>query len=296
MRFAVIERRAHLEVAPDSYIDVEKASRGQFPADPMECLHVWDALREWAFDNGRGPDEGRAHNPAALEAPVPAPGQIFAVGLNYAQHAVETGLSSESPAPLTFTKFRSCIAAPRGELDLPTDSVDWEVELVVVVGAEGFQVPESEAWNHVAGLTLGQDYSERTLQMAGALPQFSLAKSYPGFGPIGPVVVSLDEIADPDDLVLECRVNGATVQHGSVRQLIHSIPKLVAYYSSVCRLRPGDLIFTGTPDGVGMGQTPPVYLAGGDEVVSRCAPIGELRQHCRASDRARHDAHEVSHG
>src|SRR5690606_10051176 len=125
-------------------------------------------------------------SPEALGAPVGRPGQIFAVGLNYASHAAETGLTGGVETPLTFTKFRSSITGPRGQLILPSDTVDWEVELVVVMGRHAYQVPEDDAWEFVAGLTLGQDLSERTGQMQGQPPQFSLAKSYPGFAPLGP--------------------------------------------------------------------------------------------------------------
>lgn len=281
MRFATIDGRGHLQVGPDEYVDIETASGGRLPSDPMSCIERWPDLRQW-FDSEEHTFGAVVHaSPAELGPPVPAPSQIFAVGLNYALHVAETGLAGDASAPLTFTKFASSITGPQTELTLPTDTVDWEVELVAVVGRSAHQVPVEQAWSVLAGVTLGQDLSERTSQMAGTPPQFSLGKSYPGFTPLGPVVVSLDELDDVDDVALECRLNDEIVQSASTRQMIHSIPQLVAHYSSVCTLRPGDLIFTGTPDGVGMGRVPPVYLRDGDELVSSSPQIGLLRQSCR---------------
>lgn len=286
MRFAVIHDRAKLQVAPSTYIDIETSSKGDFSADPMESYSQWQEILLWAADEPWNDSEKESYAVSDLQAPVPRPSQIFAVGMNYAAHAAETGLTSETPEPLIFTKFLSSIAPPQGELILPTETVDWEVELVAVISKEASHVDEEEAWDYLAGLTLGQDYSERTLQMRGSPPQFSLAKSYPGFAPLGPVLVSIDEFDTLDELTIECLINGETVQRGNTSQLIHSIPKLITHLSSVCTLSPGDLIFTGTPEGVGMGQKPPVYLKGGNEVLSRCAPIGELFQRCVTSPQA----------
>lgn len=296
MRFAVIDDRAKLQVASHTYIDIEACSKGRFSAAPMDLLNRWQDLRQWAAEARWDDSQSESYSPSDLQPPVPQPGQIFAVGLNYAAHAAETGLTSETPEPLIFTKFLSSLASPQGVLALPTNTVDWEVELVAVIGTEAFQVREEDAWEHVAGLTLGQDYSERTLQMRGTPPQFSLAKSYPGFTPLGPVLVSTDEFDDLDDLAIQCRVNGHMVQSGRTNQLIHSIPKLVAHLSSVCALSPGDLIFTGTPEGVGMGHKPPIYLKDGDEVLSRCAPIGELFQQCVAAAPASPRERQTEHG
>ena len=197
---------------------------------------------------------------------MPRPTQVFGIGLNYRDHAAESGMQLP-PAPLTFTKFPSCIAGPTAEIPITGAMVDWEVEVVVVIGTAVRSVPMEDAWSVVAGLTLGQDVSDRAVQLAGAPPQFSLGKSFPGFGPIGPAVVSVDACADPDDLALWCDVAGERVQDSRTSQLIFSVPQLVAYLSSICPVAPGDLIFTGTPAGVGMARGR--FLAPGEEVVIR---------------------------
>jgi 2-keto-4-pentenoate hydratase/2-oxohepta-3-ene-1,7-dioic acid hydratase in catechol pathway len=191
----------------------------------------------------------------------------------------------ETPAdlPVTFTKFPASVVGPYADLPLPTDTVDWEVELVVVVGATVHGVEPERAWDAVAGLTAGQDFSERTLQLGGVAKQFSLGKSYPGFGPTGPVLVTPDEFADRDDLRLWCTVNGESVQDARTTQMIFNVPQLVSRLSRICTLLPGDLIFTGTPGGLGMLMQPPRYLAVGDVVHSGIDGIGDLRNHCVAS-------------
>ncbi|MFF7186668.1 fumarylacetoacetate hydrolase family protein [Streptomyces sp. NPDC008222] len=189
------------------------------------------------------------------------------------------GLMVGSQGTLVFTKFVTALTGPVTEVTLPPGGhTDWEVELVVVLGKEGRHVSEADAWSHVAGLTVGQDISERVLQMDGPAPQFSLGKSYPGFAPTGPWLVTPDEFDDPDDLELTCAVNGEEMQRGRSRQLVFSVPALIARLSGVLPLFPGDLIFTGTPAGVGLGRTPQRWLTAGDELVSSIEGIGELRQ------------------
>lgn len=181
--------------------------------------------------------------------------------------------------PPVFTKYATSITGPVTEVALPEGGhTDWEVELVVVVGRRAYRVSEADAWSHIAGLTVGQDISERIIQMAGPAPQFSLGKSYPGFAPMGPWLVTPDEFDNPDDLELTCAINGEEVQRGRTRHLIFSVPTLIARLSEVLPLLPGDVIFTGTPAGVGLGRSPQRWLAPGDELVSAIAGIGELRQ------------------
>jgi 2-keto-4-pentenoate hydratase/2-oxohepta-3-ene-1,7-dioic acid hydratase in catechol pathway len=172
----------------------------------------------------------------------------------------------------------AAITGPVSTVELPPGNVDWEIEVVAVIGRGGHRIPRAEAWSAVAGVTLGQDLSERIGQLQGTPPQFSLAKSYPGFGPIGPVLVTLDDL--PGDLqfssVLE--PSGEVLQEGSTADLIFPIDDLVARLSSVCPLLPGDLIFTGTPAGVGNRRTPPRFLQPGETLVSRLDGVGELRQ------------------
>ena len=178
---------------------------------------------------------------------------------------------------MVFGKFGSCIADPSAPLRLSGNTVDWEVELVAVIGATARAITEPQAWDHVAGLTIGQDISDRTLQFAGPAPQqFGLGKSLPGFGPLGPWLVTPDELSDPGDLEISCVLNGDVVQRSRTKHLIFDVPALVAYLSTRLTLYPGDVVFTGTPAGVGFGRDPQVYLRPGDELVSCIEGLGEL--------------------
>ncbi|GAA3309858.1 hypothetical protein GCM10020295_75530 [Streptomyces cinereospinus] len=218
-------------------------------------------------------------DPADLGSPAPAPRQTLAVGLNYRDHASESGFAAPEGLPPVFTKFVTSISGPVTEVRLPEGgNTDWEVELVAVIGRRAEGVSEADAWGHVAGLAVGQDISERVSQLAGPAPQFSLGKSFPGFSPVGPWLVTPDEFDDPDDLELRCAVNGEEVQKGRTRDLIFSVPALVSKLSAVLPLLPGDVVFTGTPAGVGLGRSPQRFLSAGDELVSTVEGIGELRQ------------------
>jgi 2,4-diketo-3-deoxy-L-fuconate hydrolase len=276
MRLANIDGRLAL-LFGDRAVDVAKASDGRFDAAPQLVFDQWDAFSAWA----RGLDpEHLEHQPlagATIGAPVPEPRQVFAVALNYAAHADESGFVKPA-APLVFTKYPSSITGPTTTVTLPTDTVDWEVELVVVIGLAAKDVSAAEAWGHVAGLCVGQDLSERTSQHAGPVPQFSLAKSFPGFSPLGGVLVTPDELDDPDDLEISCSIDGEQVQGGRTGAMIFPVSDLIAYLSSIVTLRPGDLIFTGTPAGVGAGRVPPRYLRAGEKLVSRIEGLGELEQ------------------
>jgi len=282
MKFANLNHRLTLVCADGSGLDVARASKGKFPADPQLAFTRWDELCAWARRRGSGDLEVAT---SELGAPVPRPGQIFAIGLNYVAHAAESRLDVPSSPPV-FTKFVSSLSGPVTEVVHPGGSVDWEVELVAVVGRGGHRIPESRAWDHIAGLMVGQDISERDLQLTGAPPQFSLGKSYPGFAPTGPWVVTTDELADPDDLELGCAVNGEQVQKGRTSEMVFSVSALVARLSAVTPLSPGDLIFTGTPAGVGIGREPRRFLSVGDELTSYVHGIGQLRQTFAAAEAA----------
>jgi 2,4-didehydro-3-deoxy-L-rhamnonate hydrolase len=258
----------------DGWVDVERASRGLFPADPQEVYERWEEFRHWATQ--ARPSGDSEISQSDLRSPVPRPRQTLAIGLNYRDHADESGFTAPEHPPV-FTKFVSSITGPYGDVSLPEGSVDWEVELVAVIGRRAWQVSEEQAWAHVAGLTVGQDISERDLQLSGPVPQFSLGKSHPGFGPIGPYLVTPDEFDDPDDLELGCAINGEEVQKGRTSDLIFSVPQLIARLSAVLPLLPGDVIFTGTPAGVGLGREPQRFLTDGDELVSYVEGIGEMR-------------------
>lgn len=273
VRIANVDGRLAL-ITQDGALDVEQASAGRFESDPQAVYARWDEFRDWAATAPR--PSGAAFDPEDLGPPVPRPSQVFAIGLNYREHAQESGYQPPTAYPPVFTKFPSCVAGPNQTVVLPEGNVDWELELVVVIGRPAWRISADDAWDHIAGLTVGQDISERVLQFAMTPPQFSMAKSFPGFGPIGPVLVSPDEFADPNDLELTCTLNGDVVQSGRTSQMIFPVAHLVAMLSSVTPLRPGDLVFTGTPRGVGLGRTPPLFITAGDELVSSIESIGTM--------------------
>ncbi len=275
MRIGNIEGRLVILTGAGA-IDVERASHGRYGSDPQAVYERWDDFTAWA----RSADDAAAqpYDQALLGAPAPRPRQSFGIGLNYRDHADESGFGVPE-YPSVFTKFPSCITGPRTEVALPPGGhTDWEVELVAVIGREAWRADEADGWSHVAGLCVGQDLSERITQMASQPPQFSIGKSFPGFGPTGPWLVTPDDLADPDDLELSCAINGEQMQKSRTSHMIISVPQLVAELSAVARLLPGDVIFTGTPAGVGMGRNPQRWLAPGDELVSYVEGIGELRQ------------------
>lgn len=276
VRLANLEGRALL-CAAERGLDVEEASGGRFGPDPMQALAQWEAFRDWA--EGVSPGDGEALDPERLGPCVPRPSKVFGVGLNYRAHAEEAKLEVPKE-PLIFTKFPSCLVGPRAAVPLTSNRVDYEVELVVVIGRRVRRISEAEALSAVAGYCVGQDISDRRLQFAGKPPQFSMGKSADGFGPIGPALVSLDAFADPDDLELWCEVSGECRQHDRTRDMIFSVSELIAYLARLCTLEPGDLIFTGTPSGVGSMREPRSYLAPGDVIGSGIEDIGELRNPC----------------
>jgi 2,4-diketo-3-deoxy-L-fuconate hydrolase len=274
MRVSSVDGRAVL-IHGEGIVDIAAAAEGALPADPQLVYERWDEVRALA-ERVAGPEAPLDVH--ALQAPVPRPRQVFGIGLNYAAHAAEAGL--EQPTfPPTFTKFPTCLTGPDATVELPSAFVDWEVELVVVIGRLAYEVAPGRGWDHVAGLTVGQDLSERIVQTRPPAPQFSLGKSFPGFGPIGPWVITPDELADPDDLALGCTVNGEQVQKSRTSDLIFGVDALIQHLSSITPLLPGDLIFTGTPSGVGATRTPPRFLAPGDELVSTIEGIGTIHTH-----------------
>jgi 2-keto-4-pentenoate hydratase/2-oxohepta-3-ene-1,7-dioic acid hydratase in catechol pathway len=274
MRIANAEGRAVL-VLDDGVVDLAKASDGALPDDPQLLYERWDEVRSFAE---LAPSPEAPLDLSLLEAPAPRPRQVFGIGMNYAAHASEAGV--EPPEfPPTFTKFPTCLVGPDATVELPSPFVDWEVELVVVIGRHAYEVEEGKGWTHVAGLTVGQDLSERIVQTRPPAPQFSLGKSFPGFGPAGPWVSTPDELDDPDNLELSCSVNGEEVQKSRTSDLIFGVDALVHLLSGITPLLPGDVIFTGTPSGVGGTRTPPRFLAPGDELVSTIEGIGTIHTH-----------------
>ncbi len=217
-----------------------------------------------------------------LGTPVAGVGQIHAVGLNYRDHAIESG-SQPPKEPIIFNKALSCLSGPDDDIVIPNGaaSVDWEVELGLVIGTEAYQVSEAQALDHVAGYMTVNDVSERDFQRTRG-GQFVKGKSAPSFGPLGPWLATRDEVADPQKLSLRLEVNGATMQDGNTSDMIFSVAWLISHISSFFRLTPGDVIITGTPAGVGMGRNPPKYLKPGDVVTAEVTGLGRQTQHVRA--------------
>ena len=273
MRIANVGGRLHLMTSETTGVDVEKASEGRFAADPTAVYDVWDDFVAWA---ATAPTSDVVDVAAAdIEAPVPFPKQIFALGLNYRDHAAETGLAIPEEIQV-FTKWASAFTGPVAQVQLVDgDLIDWEVELVVVIGKGGRDIAEADAWDHVAGLTMGQDISARRHQGRGTR-QFSLAKSYRNYAPMGPVVVTTDEFANRDDIALGCSVDGENMQDGHTGEMIFPVPRAIADLSKIVELFPGDLIWTGTPAGVGQGRKR--YLRAGERLDSWIDGIGSMTQ------------------
>ncbi|MEM7098357.1 MAG: fumarylacetoacetate hydrolase family protein [Pseudomonadota bacterium] len=279
-RFANIAGRASL-IEGDYYYDVAEASGGALEADPMLVVGNSGALEALANTLSDLDATGLVAQ-ADLLAPIPFPLQSFGVGLNYRNHAEESG--AEIPVvPLVFTKFASCIARPNVDVQMRSDFVDFEGELVVVIGKPGKDISKEVAWQHVFGLCVGQDYSDRAVQMASQPPQFSLGKSFDTFGPIGPFVTSMKVLDDPYRLQLKTLVNGEVRQSDSTGDLIFDVPTLVSYLSHITPLYAGDVIFTGTPGGVGAAEGK--FLKEGDVVTTEIEGLGQIQNRCvRAPD------------
>jgi 2,4-didehydro-3-deoxy-L-rhamnonate hydrolase len=260
-------------VAGNLCVDVENASKGAFSHQIDDLYENWQGFLEWARKAAPAPDQ--PFELSELDAPVQRPRQVFGIGLNYLDHAAESGVKAPDSATV-FTKFPTCLVGPSATIELPSRTVDWEVELVVVIGRTADRVSEADAWNYVAGLTVGQDISERTVQLAGPVPQFSLGKSYRTFGPIGPVLVTPDDLERRDDLELQCSVSGRVLQKGRTGQMVFSVSELIAQISQVCPMLPGDVVFTGTPPGVGMARKPQEFLQPGTTLISEIEGIGRL--------------------
>jgi len=282
MRIANLQGRAVL-VADGLALDIARASDGALPSDPVELFARWADFVAWAEGKDAASDPAAiAYSLNDLGAPSPRPSQVFGIGLNYADHAAESGLAVPT-SPLVFTKFPSSVSGPDIEVTLPGETVDWEAELVVVIGKGGRHISEQSAVAHIAGYTVGQDLSERTVQWEGAAPQFSAGKSFEGFAPIGPVIVTPGELADPENLRISATIHEAdgtvvVVQDGRTDQLIFGIAALVSRLSDVVELRPGDLIFTGTPPGVGAAMEPKRFLREGERLVTEIEGIGSIEQ------------------
>ena len=248
--------------------------------DPMDALTRPQELHDrWA---SRNTPDGQV-SLGELGPPVPAPMQVFGYGLNYMDHIEEIDRvdamgRTVSEAPVVFTKFPTCLVGPGAPVQLVGDHCDYECELVVVIGVETADIDEAQAWDQIAGLMIGQDISDRALQTAAAPPQFNLGKSRPSFGPTGPALVSPDLVDNPDDLAISCRVNGELRQDSRTSFLMRPVAEIVSYLSTVLTLHPGDIIFTGTPGGVGHAQG--LYLQPGDVIRSEIEGLGTMENPC----------------
>ena len=224
---------------------------------------------------------GGASVPAAsakLHAPVPDPQKIVCVGLNYRDHAAESGMAIPKE-PVLFSKFPTALIGHGGPIVVPSVStkVDYEAELVIVIGKAGRRIPEARALDHVAGYSVGHDVSARDWQLEKDGRQWMVGKTFDTFAPVGPTLVTRDEVPDPHKLGIRLRLNGKTMQDSSTEQMIFSVAQLVSYLSIIFTLEPGDLVFTGTPPGIGHALKPPVYLKPGDVTEVEIDSLGMLK-------------------
>jgi 2-keto-4-pentenoate hydratase/2-oxohepta-3-ene-1,7-dioic acid hydratase in catechol pathway len=262
----------------EAIVDVWDVLGGPAPGAPPSVRGLLAAGRveeaREAVTTGRT-EPAAALSEARLLAPVPDPEKLIGIGLNYASHAAEAGL--DPPAtPTFFAKFRNALVGPGAEVALPATSekVDYEAEVAFVVGRRARAVAEEDALYHLAGYTLLNDLSARDLQFA--TPQWMPGKVFDGAAPCGPALVTPDEVGDPDAIEIELTLNGEAMQSASTADLIHPVPALIAHLSRLMTLEPGDVVFTGTPAGVGSLRRPRRWLAPGDEVVLSSPQLGGL--------------------
>ena len=260
----------------DSIIDFSAADPS-IPTTMREFLEAGDnAISRARAVIDRG-DHAISETDVSIHAPIDNPEKIICIGLNYADHAAESGMPIPDE-PIVFSKYASSIIGPDENIVAPSASsqVDYEVELVVVIGKRGRNISEEDALNHVAGYMVGHDVSARDYQLEKPGAQWMMGKTFDTFAPIGPDLVTTDDVPDPHNLGIRCILNGETVQDSNTSQLIFGVPKLIAYLTHVFTLAPGDLIFTGTPPGVGMGREPQLWLKHGDQVICEIDGLGRL--------------------
>jgi len=281
MRLATLQTAAGARAAllvGDAYIDLH-ATRPDLPVSVRELLAGGSAMLRSAAEAGNRPDAVRfAAASVKLLAPIPDPPKIVCVGLNYRDHAAESGVPIPRE-PVLFSKFATAIIGPEEPIRLPAVSqeVDYEAELVLVVGKKGRRLSATAAIEHLAGCTVGHDVSARDWQLKKDGKQWLAGKTFDTFAPIGPVLVTTDEVGDPHNLGIRLRLNGQIMQDSNTRQMIFRAGDILAYVSQIVTLEPGDLIFTGTPPGVGFARKPQVFLKGGDVVEVEIDGLGVLR-------------------
>ncbi len=258
----------------EQYVDLNLAD-SSLPVGMRELLALGDAGLAKA---AAAAERGQPVENVKLLAPVPDPQKVICIGLNYSDHAKESGMEPP-PEPVVFNKFGTAVAAHDDAIVVPPNSeaVDYEAELVVIIGQGGKNIAEADALAHVAGYACGNDVSARDWQLHKPGKQWLLGKTFDGFAPFGPHLVTRDEVSDPGNLAIRLRLNGKTLQDSRTDQLIFNVPQLIAYLSQVCTLMPGDVIFTGTPPGVGFARKPPVLLKPGDTCEVEIEKVGMLR-------------------
>jgi len=239
----------------------------------LNATTIMEALQQPTDELQLGPVEEFVLS--ELATPIAVPQQIFAVGMNYRDHSEEIHITLPK-VPSIFTKFSSSLAPANVSVKAHGPKTDWETELVVVIGQGGRDISADEALAHVAGVMVGEDLSDRDVQFENDKPQFSMGKSFENYAPVGPWLTTLDELADLDDEVITTQVNGTTMQQAPLSQMVFDVPALVHYLSTICELQPGDLIFTGTPSGTGVGREPQVFLKSGDQLTGSITHLGTL--------------------
>ncbi len=251
-------------------------------ADPSlpSCPKALLALGPAAIDRAEKvlPTARPVSAPVTWLPPIPSPEKLICIGLNYADHARETK-ATVPPCPVVFNKFPTALLPHEGTVRLPraSEQVDYEAELVLVIGRRGRYIPQGEARRHIAAYTCGNDVSARDWQRNKPGGQWLAGKSFDTFAPCGPWMVTADEIPEPGKLGIQLRLNGQVMQDSNTAELIFPVDELVSYLSQFCTLNPGDLVFSGTPGGVGMGRQPPLYLKPGDVTEVEIERIGVLR-------------------
>jgi len=250
--------------------------------DLVAFLEDGDRARQAALKLAGNPSAAAMHPLSAVKllAPLPKPPKFICIGLNYRDHAIESGLPIPA-TPTVFAKFSNAVIGPGDTIQIPkvSQEVDYEAELAFVIGRRGKDVAAAQWKDCVFGYTIVNDVSARDFQRATS--QWVIGKTFDTFAPMGPELVSADEVEDPHSLHISCEVNGRVLQDSTTSQLIFRIPELVAYLSQVMTLEPGDIVSTGTPPGVGFARKPPVFLQPGDEVVVKVEGLGELRNRCQ---------------
>ncbi len=282
MRFANLNGRAALVVADsdgvDRAIDIERATNGSLGSQPEVYVHLTNhaALAELA--TSAVPTDWPALDPTSLGAPVPRPPKGLGVGLNYRTHALESGLTLPTE-PHLFGKTDNCVCGPFDDVIAPAGrhEIDFEAEVVIAFGRTCKGASEADAWSYVAGVTCGQDISDRGEQFRLPIKQFTIAKSYDTFGPTGPFLVTPDEFDDRDALDLTGTVSGEVMQSANTSDLIFGVPALVAWLSRFMTFGPGDLVWTGTPGGVGEARKPQRFLKDGDIIETTVGGVGTMR-------------------